>query len=128
VELPASAAAVEQFSMEFRSRYPAVCRLAFPAELLLREALANSLEHGCQNDPAKRILCAVRAKRGRLLIVVGDEGEGFDWRAAMLRRSAVNVSGGRGIEIFRRYASRFRYNAKGNAVALLMRFQDETRG
>jgi serine/threonine-protein kinase RsbW len=93
---------------------------------LLDTTLANSLEHGCRHDPAKRILCAVRAKRGRLLIVVGDEGEGFDWRTAMLSRSAIQVSGGRGIEIFQRYASRFRYNAKGNVVALLMRFESET--
>ena len=54
---------------------------AFAAELLIREAIANCLEHGCSGDPGKHILCVIRAKRGRLVIAVQDEGDGFfDWR------------------------------------------------
>lgn len=125
--LPTKLEAVEEFLIEFRRRCPTLCaNVAFPAELLLREALANALEHGCRNDPAKRIFCALRAQRGCLLIVVRDDGEGFDWRTAALRRSIIEKPGGRGLEIFRKYASRVRFNAKGNAVALLMRFRHET--
>ena len=48
-------------------------------ELALREALANAVVHGNRQDPRKkvRICCACQADRG-ILIVVKDEGEGFD--------------------------------------------------
>jgi anti-sigma regulatory factor (Ser/Thr protein kinase) len=123
VEIPATVDAVEAFALEFRSRCPAVCEeSAFPAELLLREALMNALEYGCRGDPAKRIFCTIRAKRRRLVIVVRDEGEGFDWRATTRYESALAATSGRGIEIFQKYASRVRFNTKGNAVALMRRF------
>jgi serine/threonine-protein kinase RsbW len=48
-------------------------------ELALREALANAILHGNRQDPRKkvRICCACQAGGG-ILIVVKDEGEGFD--------------------------------------------------
>lgn len=48
-------------------------------EMALREALANAIVHGNHEDPHKkvRICCACDAKRG-MLIVVKDQGEGFD--------------------------------------------------
>ncbi len=48
-------------------------------ELALREALANAVLHGNRQDPRKkvRICCACQEDRG-ILIVVKDEGEGFD--------------------------------------------------
>ena len=48
-------------------------------ETALREALANAIVHGNHEDLHKkvRVCCACDAKRG-LLIVVKDQGEGFD--------------------------------------------------
>jgi serine/threonine-protein kinase RsbW len=48
-------------------------------EMALREALANAIVHGNHEDPHQkvRICCACDAKRG-MLIVVKDQGEGFD--------------------------------------------------
>lgn len=45
----------------------------------LREALANAVLHGNRQDPRKkvRVCCACEAARG-ILIVVKDEGEGFN--------------------------------------------------
>ena len=48
-------------------------------EMALREALANAIVHGNHEDLHKqvRVCCACDAKRG-MLIVVKDQGEGFD--------------------------------------------------
>ena len=48
-------------------------------EMALREALANAIVHGNREDPNKkvRICCACDSKRG-ILIVIKDQGEGFD--------------------------------------------------
>jgi serine/threonine-protein kinase RsbW len=52
---------------------------AFAVETALREALANAILHGNRLDPRKkvRICCACQKDRG-VIIVVKDEGEGFD--------------------------------------------------
>ncbi len=51
----------------------------FAVETALREALANAILHGNHLDPAKkvRICCACQKDRG-VIIIVKDEGEGFD--------------------------------------------------
>lgn len=51
----------------------------FDVETALREALANAVIHGNHKDPEKmvRICCACQPDRG-ILIIVKDEGEGFD--------------------------------------------------
>jgi anti-sigma regulatory factor (Ser/Thr protein kinase) len=61
-------------------------------------------------------------KKGRFLMVVKDEGTGFDWRAAWDRSPDLAATSGRGIHIFRRYANQVRFNPMGNSVILLKRF------
>ena len=83
-ELPATFEAVEEFIADFR-RWGQVLldrESWFAAELLVREALANAVAHGCHADPSKQVRCCLRLKDGRLLIAVEDYGCGFNWRAA----------------------------------------------
>jgi serine/threonine-protein kinase RsbW len=122
--MPATLEAVEQFCAEFRLWRTARCAglAAFPAELLIREALTNSVIHGCMEDPGLRIFCVLRAKPGRLLMAVEDQGPGFDWRAVWSQRSDLAGTHGRGLEIFKLYATSTRFNPKGNAVLLIKRF------
>ena len=48
-------------------------------ETALREALANAIKHGCQNDPDKTIECCVGCdEQHGMLIVVRDPGQGYD--------------------------------------------------
>jgi len=123
-ELPASLKAIEEFCIRFHEWRALHCAglEPFPSELLLREALTNSVVHGATEDPGQRISCVLRAKKGRLLIAVKDEGEGFDWRAAFNRTADLGDDHGRGIEILKRYASSVRFNPKGNSVTLVKRF------
>ncbi|SPE37739.1 Anti-sigma-factor antagonist (fragment) [Candidatus Sulfopaludibacter sp. SbA3] len=120
VTISATPEAVEEFFAEFRRHTEA--RLAsshsFAAELLAREALNNAVVHGCGSDPSREVRCRLRLKGQRLTIVVADGGEGFDWRAAWGRRPGLSASSGRGMQILRWYATRVRYNERGNAVTI----------
>lgn len=124
VELPATLEAIETYCHDFRQWRASAFRTLdlFAAELLLREALTNSIVHGCSQDPKRRICCFLRLKPGRLLIVVSDGGGGFDWHAAYGRRSESSDTRGRGIEILSQYANAVRFNAKGNVLTLIKRF------
>ncbi|MBZ5728837.1 MAG: ATP-binding protein [Acidobacteriia bacterium] len=121
--LPGTLAAAEAFLSEYCCRR--VCMPAvdwFAVELLLREALANAVKHGCRYDPAKHVRCLLRWRGRRLTIAVRDEGDGFDWRAAGNDTLDGLRTSGLGIHIFRQYATRFRFNHSGNAVTLIKRF------
>jgi serine/threonine-protein kinase RsbW len=48
-------------------------------EVALIEALANAVQHGCKNDPNKKVEVCVACDDSRgLLIVIRDPGPGFD--------------------------------------------------
>jgi anti-sigma regulatory factor (Ser/Thr protein kinase) len=116
----------EDVCKQFRERLAGVQgSLLFQAELLLREALTNAVLHGSHGDRRKRVLCAVRLARGRLVISVQDEGPGFDWRSRPGQPKRPLDTCGRGIDIYRRYATRVRFNDKGNAVTLVLRLPQE---
>ena len=124
-ELPATLDAVEKICRDFHHWCLAACKglNCFSAELLLREALTNSVLHGCLGDAGKRISCAIRAKEDRLVIAIRDEGEGFDWRSVWNRRTDPSAVHGRGIEILRRYASLVRFSRTGNSVMIVKRYE-----
>jgi anti-sigma regulatory factor (Ser/Thr protein kinase) len=117
--LPPTLEAIESFCKRFQTWRADHCAGidAFGVELLVREALTNSVVHG-----APRISGVFRVKRGRLIILIRDEGVGFDWRASWDRQADISDTNGRGVEIFRRYADQVRFNARGNAVILIIRF------
>src|ERR1039457_5445659 len=89
---PPTLEAIEKFCVEFRLWREKTCAGldAFSGELLLREALTNSVVHGCSEDSSKRVWCVIRAKVGRVVIDIWDEGDGFDWRAAWNRESDLS--------------------------------------
>lgn len=124
-ELPATLDAVERFCRDFHVWGREACAglNSFGAELLLREALTNSVLHGSSGDPGKRILCSLRAKPDRLIIAIRDQGNGFDWRDRWRRKPDPVANHGRGIEILRRYANLVRFNRSGNSVTLIKRFE-----
>jgi anti-anti-sigma factor len=118
--MPATLGAAEESLADFLRESPALDRAnRFAVELLMREVLTNAVVHGCRTDPEKQVRCRLRIKSGRLLIAVEDDGEGFDWRAARARPVSFTDCSGRGSGILRIYANRVRYNAVGNAVALV---------
>ena len=125
---PCTLGGVEAFCRQFRHWFEEHCQPgdAFASELLLREALGNSVAHApgaveleaddLEADlPDERMACdasmccVVRGGPKRLLITVRDEGPGFDWRAKG-HIPETEASHGRGIAIYYRYAHRVRFN------------------
>lgn len=122
-EVPATLIAIEEFLGQFRLWRANLSEIAaFPGELLLREALTNAALHGSRGEPDKRVRCVVRLKPGRLVIAVRDQGVGFRWREVWGWVAPASASRGRGIEIFRHYASSVRFSSRGNGVTLIRRF------
>lgn len=119
--IPATLQAAEQVFGSFQVWRAKECGevAPFTSELLLREALTNSIVHGCGEDPTKSVFCTLRPKPGRLVIAVRDQGEGFDWRSAGDHSADVEDTHGRGLEIYRIYAHRVRFNDKGNSLFLI---------
>ena len=128
--IPASFEALEKVCLEFRAGAAGMLsrRDSFIAELLLREALTNAVEHGSRANAANTIRVALRVKNGRLLIVVADEGDGFDWRLDRSRGAYGVSTSGRGIEILRKYSNHVRFNDCGNAVTIVREFVRESVG
>lgn len=121
-QVPCTLEGVEAFVQSFRVWHGQACggRDAFATELLLREALGNSVAHG--HGPRTALCCVLRGCPQRLLIAILDDGPGFDWRAKGEPPENDTETHGRGVAIYHRYAQRIRFNTRGNGVALVRLF------
>ena len=121
-EIPASHDAIEAFCWDFQQWLgnKVSSRDAFAAELLLREALVNAAEHGCAGSPDLKIRCIVRGGKGRILIAVSDPGPGFDWASRLSFVPEAEATSGRGVSIYKTYATRIRFNSAGNSIFICM--------
>lgn len=120
-EHPAAGDLVEHICREFQQweGYPQDRQDRFACELLLREALVNAVTHG--SPPGGPVRCVLRANHHRILISVRDCGDGFDWRDAWGRAADGHQENGRGLAIYRHYASLVRFSECGNSIALIRR-------
>lgn len=133
-----SAAAALLFSQTFESRTtaidPLVARIlgvvgsngcgeepCTAIELSLREALANAIIHGNGSNPAKRVTVdCLRQEDGSILIVVRDEGPGFDLKDIPNPTAPENIyrSGGRGIFLIRHFMDHVEFNDGGREIRM----------
>lgn len=95
-------------------------------ELALREALANAILHGNQADRSKKVVVACfcdPGPQGGLLIVVSDEGAGFDPQRVPSPTAAETIySGhGRGIFLMRQLMDDVQFRDNGRTVGLRKR-------
>ena len=121
--LPAKAEAVDGLCARLRRTVLAGLhpRDRFAIELLAREALLNAVLHGTGN-PNDKIRCAVEPVRDGIRIRVYDNGNGFDWKGWRRRRRVFRSESGRGLDIMHVYASKVRFNEKGNRVEMIRTF------
>jgi len=94
-------------------------RTEFALEMLLREAIANSIIHGNRENPRKhvRICCAYDPNRG-MLIIVKDQGEGFDLSTIPNPLIAENVGSehGRGIYLINMLTDEVEFRRGGTEI------------
>ncbi len=91
----------------------------FAVETALREALANAILHGNRLDPGKkvRICCACQKDRG-VIIIVKDEGEGFDLAKvpSPLVGESIQSEHGRGIFLVNMLMDEVHYERGGREI------------
>jgi serine/threonine-protein kinase RsbW len=122
--LPSQIALISPF-VDQLMRFVARCRNQGGSELeietALREALANAIHHGNQEDPYKRVYVTCRcAADGEVAITVQDEGQGFDCDAVPDPTTPENrlVKHGRGIYLVKTLMDEVRFE-KGGAVVYM---------
>lgn len=93
----------------------------FQVELALREALANAIVHGCNNDPSKKVECCVACTESSdVVIVVRDPGEGFVASAIPNPLAAENLhsSHGRGIYLINQLMDEVSFERNGTEIRM----------
>lgn len=93
----------------------------FAVELLLREFLNNAVLHGNVSVREKKVRVKIMLGRKWIVLWIGDEGPGFDWRTVQRRIPDDVAVSGRGIAIGMHYADVMRFNRAGNQVTLWIR-------
>jgi serine/threonine-protein kinase RsbW len=89
--------------------------------LALTEALANAIIHGNREDPNKRVNVWGACERNeRLLLVITDEGQGFDVASIPDPTVAENIfcTHGRGVFLINRLIPEAEYRLGGRQVVL----------
>jgi len=104
-----------------------------------REAMLNAAQHGNRYDRNKQIRVLYLLDKEKVVLVVTDEGPGFDYKyylnrsrtqdaiTAARERYAQGRLGGLGILLMLRCTDRLEYSGKGNSVMLYKYLSDRVR-
>jgi len=98
--------------------------------VVLRELLANAIAHGNRNVVARTVHCRMEhVGEGQFLIVVEDEGDGFDFASldTSLPDDPRNIRN-RGYVLVRNLCSALGFNERGNRVSALIDVGQTERG
>ncbi len=93
----------------------------YQVELALREALANAIVHGCNNDPTKKVECCVACTESSdVMIVVRDPGEGFSPSAVPSPLATENLHSehGRGIYLINQLMDEVSFERNGTEIRM----------
>jgi serine/threonine-protein kinase RsbW len=84
------------------------------------EAISNAIKHGNRHDPTKFITIQCGISPEDLVLVVEDEGEGFDPDKVPDPTTPDNIEqvNGRGVLLMRELMSEMSYNDRGNRLTL----------
>ena len=120
--LPSQIALISPF-VDQLMRFIAKCRndedSQVDLETALREALANAIVHGNQEDPHKRVYVTCRCSTGgEVSITVRDEGQGFDSNVVADPTTPENrlAKHGRGIYLMKTLMDEIRFEQGGAVV------------
>lgn len=93
----------------------------YQIDLALREALANAIVHGCENDPTKQVECCVACTEASdIVIVVRDPGAGFNPTAVPNPLATENLgsSHGRGIYLINQLMDEVSFDRNGAEIRM----------
>jgi len=80
--------------------------------LSFSEAVSNSIIHGNKNDPDKRIRITVKVDNSKMIIIIKDQGKGFNPDSIQDPTKPENLlkESGRGIHIIKSFVDELKYN------------------
>ena len=93
----------------------------YQIDLALREALANAIVHGCNNDPTKKVECCVACtENSDIMIIVRDPGTGFVPSSVPDPLAAENLSSnhGRGIYLINQLMDEVSFERNGAEIRM----------
>lgn len=93
----------------------------FAIKLALEEGLTNAIKHGNGYDRTKIVEVAYDVDRQKTVIVITDEGRGFDPNSVPDPTADENLEKpcGRGILLMRKYMDQVDYTGRGNQVHMI---------
>jgi len=111
---------IESALMRYLSGYPHDENFLFSVRLAVEEAVTNAIKHGNAEDPSKRVSVRFGVNDTKVVIVVEDEGEGFNLEDIpdCTEEGRIELPHGRGILLMRSFMDSVTYNDKGNIVTL----------
>jgi serine/threonine-protein kinase RsbW len=82
-------------------------------DLAVREALANAIKHGNEENPSKQVHVGLEVEGEEVVIRVEDEGTGFDPAQVVdpLARENILKTNGRGILFMEKFMDQIQYGA-----------------
>ena len=126
MEIPSdikAAGEVEQRLLEAVGRHGYSDECMFAIRLALEEALTNAIKHGNGEDPGKRVQVRFDVDDERVVIVIRDQGEGFDPGGVPDPTVDENLEkpAGRGIMLMRAYTDELTFRDQGREVCMVKR-------
>jgi len=99
----------------------------FELRVILNELILNAVKHGNLEDETKYVSIKAFLSNGdKALIVIGDDGLGYDYRSVLfnsINNNICNLSDiketGRGILIVKSLCEKIKVNKKGNMVCVV---------
>ena len=79
-------------------------QIALNVPVALTEAVSNAILRGNRDDPAKHVHVRAEVDKARLVLEVGDEGEGFDFESSLIDPTTpenIDREDGRGLFLMR---------------------------
>lgn len=95
-------------------------RDVFGMRLALEEAIVNAIKHGNQYDPGKVVTVECDVNSERVIVVVQDQGNGFDLSSVPDPTDEINLDkpSGRGIMLMNSFLTSVSYHDEGRMVRL----------
>lgn len=121
---PESVHLVEPFVDKVCSHYQINQEQHFNMLVVLTEAVNNSINHGNQADPAKRVRVRVRANRRSFTFVVSDQGKGFEPEHVPnpTDEQHLRLPNGRGVFLMQQLSDNLHFADNGRRVRIRFKF------
>lgn len=93
----------------------------FAVRLALDEAMANAIKHGNLYDATKEVSVKYRLEEDGILIVVADQGKGFNYEDLPdpTAPDRLELPSGRGLLLMYSYMDSVSFNERGNEVTMV---------